>query len=151
MSYDQIFQIANALVLPGWLLLIIAPSWKWTSRIVVSVIITILAVLYVSMVFGSISFGDLESFGSLQGIMSLFGNQGAVLIGWIHYLAFDLMAGWFITFDARRNDINRYLTIPCLILCFMLGPTGLLLYLILRAFITRNFFVDWKVKEKNKP
>lgn len=144
MSYDQLFQLANTLVLPGWLLLIIAPTWKWTSRIVVSIIATILAILYVYLVFGTISFGDLESFGSLEGIMQLFGDPGAVLAGWIHYLAFDLMTGWFIAFDAMRKGINRYLIIPCLLFTFMLGPSGLLLYLLLRWIITRKYFVEWE-------
>jgi hypothetical protein len=143
MSYDQLFQLANTIVLPAWLLLIIAPKWQWTSRIVVSIIVTMLAILYVYLVFGSISFGDFESFGSLEGIMNLFGDPGAVLAGWIHYLAFDLLAGWFITFDAMRKGINRYLIIPCLLFTFMLGPSGLLLYLILRWVVTKKYFVDW--------
>lgn len=144
MSYDQLFQIANALVLPAWLLLMIAPGWKWTSRVVISIIVTILAMLYVYLVLGSISFGDLESFGSLEGIMQLFGDKSAVLAGWIHYLAFDLMAGWFIAFDAMRKVINRYLIIPCLLFTFMLGPSGLLLYLLLRWIITKKYFVEWE-------
>lgn len=143
MSYDQLFELANAIVLPAWLLLIVAPQWPWTSRIVVSIIITMLSMLYVYLVFSSISFGDLESFGSLEGVMQLFGDSGAVLTGWVHYLAFDLLAGWFITFDAMRQEINRYLIIPCLLFTFMLGPSGLLLYLILRWIITKKYFVNW--------
>lgn len=148
MSYDQLFEIANALVLPGWLLLIAAPKWRWTSRIIISIIVTILAILYVCLIFGSISFGDFESFGSLEGIMGLFGERGAVLAGWIHYLAFDLMVGWFITFDAMRRGINRFMIIPCLLFTFMLGPSGLLLYLILRWVVTGGYFVDWGIGGK---
>jgi hypothetical protein len=143
--YDQLFQIANAVVLPAWLLLIIAPHWKWTSRIVVSVVVTLLALLYVYLITGSISsFGDFESFGSLEGIMQLFGDPGAVLAGWVHYLAFDLMTGWFITFDARRKGVNRYLIIPCLLFTFISGPFGLLLYLLLRWISTGSYFVEWE-------
>lgn len=147
MSDDQLFQICNALVLPAWLLLVLAPNWKWTSRIVVSIIVTILAVLYVYLVFSSIQPGDFESFGSLDGVVSMFSEPGAVLAGWVHYLAFDLMAGWFIVYDARRSGVNRYLTIPCLLFSFMLGPSGLLLYLLVRWVATKRYFVEWEGSE----
>ena len=67
---------------------------------------------------------------------------GIGFMGWIHYLAFDLMVGWFIVNDAQKHEINRFLTIPCLLLSFMLGPTGLLLYLILRLMLRKQYFLD---------
>lgn len=144
MNYDQLFQLCNTIVLPAWLLLIIAPTWKWTSRIVIGIVVTLLALLYVYLVFSTIQLGDFENFGSLDGIMGLFRERGAVLAGWIHYLAFDLMAGWFIVHNAMKNGINRRLIIPCLLFTFMLGPSGLLLYLLLRLVITKRYFIDWE-------
>lgn len=144
MTYDQLFQLCNTLVLPGWLLLIFAPKWRWTSRIAVSVVVIILAILYVYLIVGAIRFSDFASFGSLDGVMALFEAPVAVLAGWIHYLAFDLMVGWFIIWNARKNGINRMLVIPCLIFTFLLGPSGLLLYLLMRWIITRRYFVDWE-------
>lgn len=142
MTPDQLFQIANTMVLPAWLLLIIAPTWKWTGRIVVGVIVTILSVLYVILLAEGIESLDFNSFGSLEGVMQLFTEPSAVTMGWIHYLAFDLMVGWFIVNDAQKHGINRFLTIPCLLLSFMLGPTGLLLYFLLRLFAKKNHFLD---------
>ena len=130
------------MVLPAWLLLIIAPTWKWTGRIVVGVIVTILSVLYVILLAEGIESLDFNNFGSLEGVMQLFTEPSAVAMGWIHYLAFDLMVGWFIVNDAQKHGINRFLTIPCLLLSFMLGPTGLLLYFLLRLFAKKNHFLD---------
>jgi len=113
------------------------------SRIVVSGVVTLLAICYAFYIFQAMGADDFSSFGSLEGVMALFTNPIAVLAGWIHYLAFDLMVGWFIVFDSRRKNINRFLIIPCLLLSFMLGPVGLLLYLALRFLITRKYFVDF--------
>lgn len=142
MTPDQLFQIANTIVLPAWLLLIIAPTWKWTGRIVVGIVVTILSILYVIMLAEGIESLDFSSFGSLEGVMQLFTEPSAVAMGWIHYLAFDLMVGWFIVNDAQKHGINRFLTIPCLLFSFMLGPTGLLLYLLLRLVLRQKYFLD---------
>jgi hypothetical protein len=143
MSHNFIFQVSNNLALIGWLLLIVIPHWRWTKRVIVGILITILSVLYVVYISQSFHAGDFQNFGSLQGIMSLFTNEGAVLAGWIHYLAFDLMVGLFIITNARKNDIKHWVIIPCLLFTFMLGPLGLLLYFIIRFIKTRQYFWEY--------
>ena len=81
---------------------------------------------------------DLSAFGSLDGVVGLFSDPKNVLIGWIHYLAFDLWVGSWEVGDAIKRGINRWFLLPCLLFTFMLGPVGLLLYLILRAVMTKN-------------
>ena len=144
MTPDQIFQIASNIVLPGWLLLMFASNWKWTSRIVIGIVVTILSMMYAFFAFQSINVSDLSSFGSLSGVMELFTDPLAVTVGWIHYLAFDLMVGCFIVSDARREEINRWLLIPCLLFTFMLGPVGFLLYMLLRLVLKRKYFVEFE-------
>ena len=140
MTPDLLFQIVNTLVLPGWLLLLFAPRWIWTGRIVVSGIVIILALIYVLGLSESFGNEDLSSFGSLEGVMALFTQPSAVLIGWVHYLAFDLLVGWFLTRDALKHGINQWLVAPCLLLTFMLGPTGWLLYWIIRTWRLKTIF-----------
>ena len=82
----------------------------------------------------------MESFGSLSGIASMFQNETAMLAGWVHYLAFDLMVGLYITHNAEKYGINRFVLIPCLFFTFMLGPIGLLLYFIIRIAYTKRYF-----------
>lgn len=143
MTPDYIFKIASTIVLPAWLLLMFASNWKWTSRIVVGVVVTILSITYALFALPMFSAEMFDSFGTLEGVMNLFTDPASVLIGWIHYLAFDLMVGWFIVNDARREAINRWFLIPCLLFTFMLGPVGFLLYLLLRLVVAKKYFFDF--------
>ena len=140
MSYETIFSIAGNITMVGWLLLILVPYWKYTRPIVQwGVIPIIMSLLYAWLVFfapgGSF---DFSSFGSLEGVMGLFTDPKATLAGWVHYLAFDLWVGSWEVGDAKTRGINRWLVVPCLFFTFMLGPVGLLLYLVLRAFMTKK-------------
>lgn len=142
MTPDSLFQICNTIVLPAWLLLMIAPKWQWTSRIVVGIIVIPLCIVYLLGISETIMGGGLDfaSFGSLQGVMALFTEPAAVLVGWVHYLAFDLLVGWLIVQNAIKHGVNHLLVVPCLLLTFMLGPTGFLLYWIIRTIKVRAYF-----------
>lgn len=140
MTPAQIFQFVNTFVLPGWLLLIFLPKWKWTDKIITGIIVTILAIFYVYYIAKIFMPADIKSFGSLHGVMQLFTNETAVLAGWIHYLAFDLMTGLFEIKNAQKNNISHLLIIPCLFFTFMFGPIGLLLFFLIRFIKTKNYF-----------
>lgn len=132
MNAETIFSIANFLALAGWILLTIAPRWRFTAKIVLSGAIPLLLsaayLILIVLFFGSAEGG----FSSLAGVMKLFTNQWAVLAGWIHYLAFDLFVGSWEVRDAQTRGISHWFVIPCLILTFLLGPIGFLLYHTLR-------------------
>ena len=65
-----------------------------------------------------------------------------LLAGWLHYLAFDLFVGSWEVRDSRRVGVHHLLVIPCLFLTLMMGPVGLLAYLVLRLAIGRQWTVD---------
>ena len=140
MSYEDMFGIAGNITMLGWLLLIVVPYWKYTRPVVQFGLISILlSFLYAYLIFfapgGSM---DFSSFGSLEGVMELFTDPKVTLAGWVHYLAFDLWVGSWEVGDAKKHGINRWLLVPCLFFTFMLGPVGLLLYLILRSIMTKK-------------
>jgi ABA DEFICIENT 4-like len=139
---EAIFRAANVLVVPGWLLLAVAPRWKWSARLVGPVVIpALLALAYVTLVaarLGSASGG----FGSLAAVAALFADPYVLLAGWIHYLAFDLFVGSWEVRDAQRIGISHAAVVPCLILTFLLGPAGLLVYLTVRSVARRALTVD---------
>ncbi|ANM29820.1 membrane protein [Acidobacteria bacterium Mor1] len=142
MTPEQLFTIANTSVLPGWALLIFLPRWRWTARFVAPVLIpTLLALLYVYLIAGNL-FGSEGGFRTLEGVAQLFRSPPLLLAGWVHYLAFDLFIGAWEVRDAQANGIPHLLVIPCLLGTFMLGPAGLLLYLILRATMRRRLQID---------
>ena len=80
-------------------------------------------------------------FNSLAGVAQLFQNPKALLAGWIHYLAFDLFIGSWEVRDAGRAGLHHLLVVPCLVLTFLFGPVGLLLYFALRAALRRRLFI----------
>jgi hypothetical protein len=129
------------IVLPGWLLLVFLPRWKWTARLVCPVLIPLLlAAVYLWLVATTLGRTP-GGFGSLAEVSQLFQNQWVLLAGWIHYLAFDLFVGSWEVRDAQRNGVHHLLVVPCLALTFLLGPVGLLLYFALRAALRRQVSV----------
>lgn len=135
MTPDVVFSICSTLVLPQWILMIIAPKWQWTQRLVASRIIPfILAIFYAYYILTSFGSSEGGGFSSLEEVMQLFTVEGAVLAGWIHYLAFDLLIGGWILTTAQKKGIHHGLVIPCLIGCFMLGPIGFLVFWLICKF-----------------
>ena len=112
MSPETIFSACGMLVLPGWLLLVFLPRWKWSARLVSAVIIpALIGVVYVYLVIAH--FGQTEGgFGSLADVGRLFQNPHALLAGWIHYLAFDLFVGAWEVRDAQRVGLHHLLFVP---------------------------------------
>lgn len=138
MKAEQIFWIANSLALLSWIVLLVAPRWKWTNKIILSGVIPLsLSVAYLILIV--LFFGKADGgFDSLANVMKLFTNEWAVLAGWIHYLAFDLFVGNWEVKDSQAKGISHWLVIPCLILTFLFGPIGFLLYSILRIFLAKE-------------
>ncbi len=141
MSAELIFSICNLAVLPGWALLVLLPNWKWTTTAITSIAIPfVIGVVYFGLFVSQAQImPEGGGFGSIEGISILFGNPYLLTAGWIHYLAFDLFVGSWEVRDSQKNGINHFLVIPCLFFTFMLGPFGLVLYLILRAVKTKQF------------
>lgn len=133
---EQMFQVANTSVLPCWLLLVLAPRWRWTQLVCSLFMPLALGSLYVWLL--SAGLGD-GGFGSLPEVMKLFTQPRAVFAGWVHYLAFDLFIGAWETRDAMRLEIPRWALLPCQLLTFMFGPIGLLLYLLLRGAMKKQW------------
>ena len=71
-------------------------------------------------------------FTSIEGVRTLFSTDVGMIIGWTHFLVFDLFIGAWEARDAQRRGFKHWLLIPCLLLTFMFGPIGLFLYLVLR-------------------
>jgi hypothetical protein len=142
MRAETLFQIVNLGVMPAWLLLIFLPRWRWTQRIVHSVsILAVLGVIHLGTALAA-DFPEGASGLSLQGAMLMFTDPMGMVACWVHYLAFDLFVGAWEVRDAQRHKIPHLAVVPCLVLTNMLGPTGFLLYLVLRAALRGKFTLD---------
>lgn len=146
MTPDMLFLICNYGVIPAWLLLAFAPSWSWTQRIVHQAWIPmILGIVYLGVFVTSPEPAPGGGFSSLDGVVALFSNPHFVLVGWVHYLVFDLFIGAWEIRDARRLSVPHIFVVPCLFLTLLLGPVGLLAYLGLRMGLTRKVSLDESV------
>lgn len=74
---------------------------------------------------------DLTNY-SVEGIRALFMSDGGIVLGWTHYLAFDLFVGLWIARDADAKGFGRLVQLPILFATFMAGPIGLLIWLAVR-------------------
>lgn len=144
MDASQLFSFANALVLPGWALLIFAPKWRVGRDLVAGVLLPLLLGLLYAVLFamhlGSAPEG--ASFSSLEGVQAFMAVDWLLLVGWVHYLAFDLFIGAWEVRDARRVGVHHLVVVPCLLLTFMTGPVGLALYLLVRGAWKKRWSVE---------
>jgi len=138
MKAEQIFSIANLIAMLSWIILAVAPRWVVTRKIVISgAIPLLLSAAYLILIV--LFFGKAEGgFDSLPNVMRLFTNEWAMLAGWIHYLAFDLFVGVWEVRDSQARNMSHWFVIPCLVLTFLLGPIGFLLYSVLALFLGKE-------------
>jgi Domain of unknown function (DUF4281) len=132
MNLELIFNFCMALALIGWIALAMAPLARGYCINFARGIMIVLALAYIAQLV-LITEPTGGSFSSLAGIVLLFGKAGNVMLGWTHFLAFDLFIGSWETEDAHAIGLPHWLLIPCLMLTFMFGPIGLLLYFIIRT------------------
>ncbi|MCR5889219.1 DUF4281 domain-containing protein [Hymenobacter sp. J193] len=132
---EFVFSVANTAVLPAWLLLMAAPRWVVTRRLVRSGVWPLLLAATYAALLTMHYFSPHATeggFSSLAEVRALFQDPWALTAGWVHYLCFDLAVGIWETQDAERRGLAWYLRVPCLLLTFLVGPIGLLLYAGLR-------------------
>jgi hypothetical protein len=142
MNLELVFSIANNTAFICWILLFSMYKKRWVYQALFSFVFTSMALVYLFFILKGISGENAGGFDTLANVKLLFSNNEAVLAGWIHYLVFDLFVGMWICHDASKRGINRWILPPCLLLTFMLGPTGLLLYIIIRMIYLKKFPQD---------
>jgi len=132
MTADLVFSLANSAALVGWLVLAAGVILKrdfFITTLAGRVWPPGFAALYTILIlffFGSAPGG----FDSLVHVQQLFTSPWAATAGWIHYLAFDLFIGSWISAQVIARDLPRLALIIILPLTFLFGPIGLLLFFI---------------------
>jgi len=151
--WQLLFDVTNILALIGWGMLILLPRGEGVLHVVLYGAIGLLCACYVVMLVsltgnlvdpvaapGTPPQPDFEY--SVQGLMAMFRSEGAIVVGWTHYLAFDLFAGLWIARDADKRGAGRLIQVPFLLATFMAGPAGLLAWLIARTFVGKADAAD---------
>ena len=138
-STDTLFLASTTITFLAWLILIALPYKRAIHQVLYGVVVLGMGVLYTSLFVQFFDPSSFESFSTLDGLMSLFSSKEAVLLGWVHYLAFDMLAGLYIVRDAEKNNLPPYSITVCLLFTFMAGPLGWTSYIILRTITKRHY------------
>lgn len=136
-NLETLFSHAGLTAMIGWVILIIGPRrWPLLSVFAAYVFPAVLSLGYAILMLRH--FGSAEGgYNTLADVRLLLSNDHILLAGWVHYLAFDLFIGAWISRRADDASISRLVQVPVLASTFMFGPLGFLLFLMV-----------WKVRDR---
>lgn len=139
MNIEIYYAAINVSVLPAWTLLIFAPKWAWTDKLIHRVWIPgILCIGYALILFLKPSPPEGSGIGTLSQFMTMMSGPYSALQIWIQLVAWDLFIGAWVSRDAIRHNIPHGFVVPCLLGTFIFPPLGLLAYFIIRYGIVRS-------------
>ncbi len=139
--WDSLFAIANIWAMVCWAALVLLPRGAFVQSAVfyagIGLLCLAYTVLLALLITGTVNGNPVDpsaqsSFTTIEGVRGIFMSDGGVVVGWIHYLALDLFAGLWIAKDADQKGFSRLLQAPVLLLTFMAGPAGVLVWLAIR-------------------
>ena len=131
-------------VLPFWLILIFFPNSRVNLIFISSIFLPIIfSLIYIYMIYQLIINGEnfFETFNlylGIENLHSLFSNDAFLLIFWIHFLGINLFLGSWVSRDALRYSIPKFLSGISLIAIYFTGPLGLVLYWFIRIFYSKK-------------
>ena len=143
MSWPTLFGLTNLIAMLGWAALAFLPRRPAVLSLVLYGGVAMLCAAYLAM-FVALTANlvdpvrvagtpapDMSNY-SIAGIRGLFMSDGGIVVGWTHYLAFDLFVGLWIARDADNKGFSRLVQLPFLAVTLLAGPIGLIGWLIVR-------------------
>lgn len=131
------FELSNLVVLPFWALMVLAPAWAFTRRVIGSPwIVAPPALIYLATLLPVASIVLPAVVNPVPArIATLLGTPTGTALAWAHFVAFDLFVGRWIYCDSRARLHSAWWVSPVLLLTLLVGPVGLLTYLAVRAVV----------------
>ena len=143
-TFEMVYLWLNIGVIPFWLMLIFFPNSKLGSIFVSSIFpIFVLSGAYIYVVYKSFlgSYDFVDNFSlylGLNNLGDLFSNHEFLIIFWIHFLAMNLFCGAWMSRDASKLLISKYLSFLPLIVTYFIGPLGIFIYWVIRIFYAKK-------------
>ena len=134
----------NLGVLPFWLILIFFPSSNINKFFVTSILpILLLGGAYIFALYKSYLntydfFGNFELYLSISNLSNLFSNNLFLILFWIHFVSINLFVGGWMVRDSQKLLINKILVAFPLIITYLIGPLGILIYWLIRIFHAKS-------------
>ena len=143
-TIETLYMWINLGVLPFWFILIVFPQ-SHLSRIFVTSIFPffILSGVYIFILYKSylISYdfdGNFSLYLGLSELSRLFEDHLYIMVFWTHFIAINLFIGGWIVKDSQKFAINKVLMAVPLIVTYLTGPLGLILYWLIRIFYAKR-------------
>ena len=126
---ELMFWFSSLWILPFWLLMWFLPNHELTQRFVGDLRFCFLPLLVPYIVLALPQVGTiLLALGSDMPtpsvVVDMFADEDVILLGWLHYLAFDMFLGRFIWLRMLEAKRPMYVSTPILLLCMMMAPIG---------------------------
>ena len=143
-SVEMLYYWVNLGVLPLWLVLIFFPQSNISKYFVTSIFpIFILSGAYIYILYKSYlsSYDFINNFSLYLGISylsELFTDKSYLMMFWIHFISINLFTGGWIVRDSLKLSIHKFLVAIPLLITYLIGPIGLLLYWLIRIFYAKN-------------
>ena len=128
----MMFWLSSIYIGPIWALMWFAPKHDFTKKFVGNIRLTVLplCIPYAIVAIPEIP-NILLTLGSEMPtpdlIIEFFSDDKVVILGWLHFLAFDILAGRYIWLRMVACDRPIYVSTPVLILGMMVAPLGFLI------------------------
>lgn len=139
--WPALFSFTNLVAIAAWVVLAFFPRKPLAHSVILFLGVGLLCLVYAAcfaVVLGGLADpvsqpgAGQPGFGSIAAVQAIFQSQGGTVIGWTHYLAFDLFTGLWIARDADAKGFSRLVQMPFLLATFLAGPVGLLAWLAVR-------------------
>jgi hypothetical protein len=143
-TIETLYLWVNLGVLPFWLILIFFPSSKLSKYFVTSIFPILLLggsyvfALYKSYLSSYNFMSNFELYLDISNLSNLFSNNLFLMMFWIHFVSINLFVGGWIVKDSQKFLINKYLTAFPLIITYLIGPLGILIYWLIRIFYAKS-------------
>jgi len=143
-TIEILYYWVNFGVLPFWLILIFFPQSNLSRYFVTSIFpILLLSGAYIFMLYKSYlsSYEFLANFDlylSISNLSNLFSNETFLMLFWIHFVSINLFTGGWIVKDSQKFGINKIILFLPLLITYLIGPLGILVYWIVRIFYAKR-------------
>jgi len=143
-TVEMIYLWLNLGVLPFWFVLVIFPDSQISKVFIASIfpiLILSLAYAYLLYIAHIDDYNFLQNFKlylGLSEISKLFENQSFLILFWVQFLAMNLFCGGWIVNDSQMFHMNKFLVSIPLMVTYLIGPIGIVIYWIIRMFYAKR-------------
>ena len=143
-TLEMIYLWLNLGILPFWFVLIFFPQSQICRVFITSVFplfilsLTYSYLLYIAYMNNYDFLQNFTLYFGLNEISNLFENKSFLIAFWVHFLAMNLFCGGWMVNDSQMFRIKKFLVALPLIITYLIGPIGIVIYWIIRIFYAKR-------------